>query len=396
VAKIYATNPPVIDNPNTNLSAATAIGAGTLPVYNNAGFSNTTNLLLLGQYGDEQAEIVKSTATTPLSMSLLNPTIYTHNQDTFVYYMTYDQVEFSRSDDNAVSWSVLATINMQVDRQSTIYVDTGGTSTSLWRYRFVNSITGIFSSYSPSISSSGYDIYQLAKLWDRLIGLAQDPNLQVLSYQEMTDWFNECAEELSSAMVMSDNTSLSALQIGNFPANAVQLLLPADLNKVKYFILSYDGINFYKATAIDDVSDSVFDSLQSAAISQFSQSSPVYIRQDDAIVFYPSIASASIPPLSPIAYRLFYYRLPTYLVNPGDKLDLVFRPYTQLFIDYGMYRFKQKDKKFTEATHFYNIYERGKERFMEQAEKWQLDRPQSVDSRDFNYVMGEPRIVGHL
>lgn len=396
MAKIYATNPPVEDNPNTNLTAPTAVGATTLPIYNNAGFSNTANILLLGQYGDEQAEVVKSSITTSSSMTLPVGTIYSHNQDTFVYYLTYDQVEFSRSDDNGISFTVLGLVNLQVDRLATIFVDPNGSATSLWRYRFFNSITSAFSSYSANIGASGYTIYQLAKLWDRLTALAQDPNLQVLKYPEMTDWFNECAEELSGELQMADNTSLVTMATGAFPANAIQLVLPADTNKVKLFILSYDGINFYKADPIDNVSNSALDGLQTAAFAQFSQTQPVYIRQDNALVFYPSMTTGSTPATSPTNYRLLYYRLPTYLVNPGDSLDLIFRPYTQLFVDYGMYRFKQKDKKFTEATHFYDIFLEGKKRFQESMEKWQLDRNSMVDSRDFDYIIGATRVAGRL
>lgn len=396
MAKIFATNPPVDDSPNTNISAPIVAGVTTLPVYNNAGFSTTNNLVLLGQYGDEQAEIVLVDITTSTSMHLVNPTVYSHNQDTLVSYLTYDQVEFSRSDDGGTTFFVLGTINMQVDRLETIFVDAGGYSNSLWRYRFLNSLTGIFSSYSINIPASGYNIYQLAKLWDRLIALAQDPNLQILRRQEMTDWFNECAEELSAELSMADNTSLITLVQGAFAPGATGLTLPDNTNKVKYLILSYDGINFYKADPIDNVTNSALDGLQSAAIAQFGQTQPVYIRQDNQLIFYPSSTSGSSPASSPTNYRLMYFRLPNYLVNPGDNLDLIFRPYTQLFVDYGMYRFKQKDKKFSEATHFYNVFQEGKHRFQEQMEKWQLDRNAMVDSRDFDYIIGATRVAGRL
>lgn len=396
MAKIFATNPPVDDSPNTNISSPTIVGATSLPVYNNAGFSTSTNIILLGEYGDEQAEVVQTTATTSTSMTLLSGTIFNHNQDTLVSYLTYDQVEFSRSDDNGVSWIVLGTITLQVDRLETVFVDSGGFATSLWRYRFFNSVSGAFSSFSINIPATGYNFYQLAKLWDRLIALAQDPNLQILRRQEMTDWFNEAAEDLSSDLVMADNTSLVTLAMGAFQPNALSLTLPADCNKVKYLILSYDGVNFYKCDPIDNLTNSALDGLQSAAVAQFSQTQPVYLRQDNQLVFYPSATTGGSPAVSPQNYRLLYYRLPNYMVNPGDSLDLIFRPYTQVFLDYGMFRFKEKDKKFNEANHFYQLYEIGKRKFAEQSEKWQLDRNAMVDSRDFDYILGATRVAGRL
>src|SRR3990167_690517 len=84
------------DQPKSLLTAAAAAGATTLTVASNTAFSNG-DYILLGRIGEEKAEISRIngviTAGTSLTVTTL---IYTHDQDTPVTAIDFNQVQFYR------------------------------------------------------------------------------------------------------------------------------------------------------------------------------------------------------------------------------------------------------------------------------------------------------------
>lgn len=76
----------------TKLTAATAVGATTIAVANANGLA-ANGFLLIGEPGDESAEVAKITSVT--SLNVVVPALtFAHDNRTRVYKMDYDQVRF--------------------------------------------------------------------------------------------------------------------------------------------------------------------------------------------------------------------------------------------------------------------------------------------------------------
>ncbi|MGH2612815.1 MAG: hypothetical protein ACRDFB_07170 [Rhabdochlamydiaceae bacterium] len=390
--RIYAGNPIIDNNPSNNLSASVLAGSTTLDIYSNYGFSSTTNIFLVGIYGDLQAELVYSTATDSTSATIYPATTYPHPQDTSLILMTYDEIEFSRSDDGGITWNVLGTIAIQVDKKSTVYIDTAASTISQWKFRFKNSVISVYSNYSTSLTQSGYLPYQLEYIQDGIVQDFPDPNMKFLTYSNITRWANGCSNDMALGVAMADKQGLTGYVSKTFSSNSNTLTLEDDFMMLKRLSISYDnGTSYNKASPIP-LNNSSLEGKESTAFNQFNNKQPVYTRLGNTVMVLPGSSTQPYP----TNYNLWYYRLPTYMVNSQDSLDLIFRPFTQVYNDYIMWRAKLSDKKYKEAKDFYQSYLVGKANFLEGMTQWQLDQNDSIDTDDFDYVMGWQRQPGTL
>jgi len=144
------------DPVQTILSADIASGSGTLTVKNISGFA-VNQVLLIGEPGTQQAEIINthaSTAPSGSTVTLAANTVLNHSSSTVVYVLPFDQVEFSRATTATGSKSVLATTAAPANQRYTEYNDTTNTS-GYYFARFKNSISTNFSSYSDYVQYAG-------------------------------------------------------------------------------------------------------------------------------------------------------------------------------------------------------------------------------------------------
>lgn len=392
--RIYSGNPFIINNPNTALSAPTIAGATMVSIYNDLGL-NGSNLILLGTYNDQQSELVTANASVQ-DLTLFHGTLFPHTQDTLVTLMTYDQVEFSRSDDGGITFTILTLTPIQVNRNTTMIIDNNGQSSSQWRFRFYNSLTQVYSGYSSTIFASGYNRYQLESIQDRTVSLFQDPNLQILTYSDITDWANDCSDILAWEIYENDKMGLTGFATGKLTniittpttntLGQTTLTLPDDFTRLVRISFSSDGVNYYKGEPVP-LNFSMFTGQEQSAFSQFSYTEPAYYREDNKIFVWP---------VNMLYYKLWYYRLPTYLQLPGDSLDLIYRPYSPIFLKYCLYEAKLKDKKKDEAKIYKDEFDEMKDSFIEGMVKWQLDQPDTIDSDDFSFLNGDVRQAGRL
>lgn len=392
--RIYSSNPFIINNPNTALSASTIAGTKTLPIYNDLGLTGS-NIILVGQYNDQQTELVTANASIQ-QLSLFQGTLFPHTQDTLITIMLYDFVEFSRSDDGGNNFTLLTLTPLQVNRNTTMIIDNNGTASSQWRFRFYNSLTQTYSGYSSTITASGYNRYQLESIQDRVVSLFQDPNLQILTYDDITDWANDCSDILAWEIYENDKMGLTGFvtgQLTNIIISATtntlgqtSFTLPDNFTRLVRISFSSDGVNYFKGEPVP-LNFSMFTGQEQSAFGQFSYTEPAYYREDNQVFVWP---------VNMKYYKLWYYRLPTYFSLPGDSLDLIYRPYSPIFLKYCLYEAKLKDKKKDEAKIYKDEFDEMKENFIEGMVKWQLDQPDTIDSDDFSFLNGDVRQAGRL
>lgn len=125
--------------------------AGTLafPVENTEQFTVANGLMLLGQIGSANAELIPILSSK--TASLINTgtaCAYAHARGEPVSQVTYNKVVIESSSSATSGFSVIATIDLQWSSDKTSYNDTTGTSSTYYRQRFYNSITGVYSDYS--------------------------------------------------------------------------------------------------------------------------------------------------------------------------------------------------------------------------------------------------------
>lgn len=146
----------VVDTPQSFLAADTSAGVSSLVVDNITGFA-TGQTIIIGEMGDENSEIVSiNGAPSGSTLVLLTATVFAHASSTPVRLVLYNQVEFSSAPTVTGVKSVLSTVNVWADNDSTNYIDTSAT-TGYYFGRFKNSVSGLFSAYSAPIPVTGYD-----------------------------------------------------------------------------------------------------------------------------------------------------------------------------------------------------------------------------------------------
>ncbi len=179
--------------PLTYLSSASDAGATTLTVESIASFS-ISDYIQLGEIGAERTEIVQihaSTAPTGSTVTLVAASaLYPHDEGTPVYKVDFNQVEFSIATTDGGSKSVLATSALTPDLMETIYDDVTNT-TGFGYWRFKNSATTTYSSYSSSIPYAGYDIDACNEIFERALSAAGSEINPRLTYTKLFSFLND-------------------------------------------------------------------------------------------------------------------------------------------------------------------------------------------------------------
>lgn len=143
---------------HTHFTADTASGVSNISVKNISGIAINT-VLLLGDFGVEGSEIVKTHAVTAPSGSTVTlkattTTSFAHSAYTKVTVLAYDQIEVSHAETLTGNKSVLATVDIQSDRSEHVYDDSTQTS-GYYFYRYKNSLTSTYSDYSDGTPYGG-------------------------------------------------------------------------------------------------------------------------------------------------------------------------------------------------------------------------------------------------
>ena len=191
----------LIDNqPTTVLTATLAVGGTTLTVANNAGFSNN-DYLLLGKLGDEKTEIVKIGAAVSAGTSITTGAcVSTHDEDTPVIKIDFNQVRFYQGSTNvAADSTALATAQVLDPTDIFNYKEDSTNSTGYGFIRFYNSTTTGYSDYSDAIPYTGYTskmLRQIRKKVRRLISETDELNSPV-SNEEIDEEINLAQKEIA-------------------------------------------------------------------------------------------------------------------------------------------------------------------------------------------------------
>ena len=161
---IFFQLPDLQGNPSTFIEVNTNIGDTSITA-NGAQFS-ANQYIIVGQPQQEKCEIVKISTASSTSITVSSALVYAHNEGDVITVIEYNQIVPERSTDAGVNFSALSTISINPQVFETYLARTSDATTDVYRFRFYNSTSTLYSGYSDSVTASGYDdntVYAIKK-----------------------------------------------------------------------------------------------------------------------------------------------------------------------------------------------------------------------------------------
>ncbi len=365
MALIWA-SPPNLDNFVQTLSSDDInIGDVTTLVSNNYGIVAGYNFLV-ENYGNEKAEIINVTGVTGNNSITNTAYKFPHSVDTQLTYIKYDTVNFYSSATQTGTYTLLATVPMAVNYpDGTFYDDSTGSATAWYRFTYFNSINSVESVVSDSFQAAGIADESLKGIIDRFVKQANDPNEQRIDRVLAVKWVNEIYRKMQQEVRKAD------IQYGLKDSGALNLTSGVetyDLTKVltnpaqifRVWVAG-NGAKYQEAFPLDLRDDDPNYT--------YSSYSPRYYFQDTSIGFKPTPVSGT--------YKILYYAAPVKLVSASDTLIYPYQDYTDMIVDYLMFRFSQIHKP-TETDMYQGLVEKRMNEFKDDIVNRQIQYPDFV------------------
>lgn len=180
-----------------------SIGVTSIIVKNTDRFA-LNDRIMIGEMGEEKTEVVTVTLGPTDGMTLgIGPTVFSHEADTPVYRLRFDEAKFYRSTTGiSGAYSVISVQPMDVDNANltTIYDDTGGLASYYYKTTVYHSLTGLESDFTDPVAGTGYARNQVGYMIDAVLEEVNDQQEQHVSRNEILGWFNDVNDDLTIAV----------------------------------------------------------------------------------------------------------------------------------------------------------------------------------------------------
>ncbi len=218
------------DKKFTYLSSDASATDTTLTVQSITGFT-TDQILCIGEIGREKSELVQTHATTSPSGSTITLTAaitFDHPQDTKVYLVDWDQVEFSHASTTTGDKSVLSTEDIQADDTETRYKDTAQSS-GYYFTRFKDSVNTTYSSYSDPVPYAGYGDNTVFSIKQRALESVGESIGDLISHDFLNKTLWEGRRELHNSLKRWSFRKEFNYNLGNVSTGDYRIAVPTDL-----------------------------------------------------------------------------------------------------------------------------------------------------------------------
>ena len=215
------------------LSGDVVAGATSVGVQSTIGFT-TNQIILVGEIGREKTEIIKtSSGSAPggTSIALNSGLAFDHPQDTKVYLIDWNQFAISRATAATSQKSTITTVNLQVDRDFSIYNDT----TNLTGYGFIefyDDINARYSTASDPIPYAGYEdntVFMIKKRALDAVNEQVDTDLITNEFLNQSLW--EARREYHKARGKRPFRRVFSYDLGNVTTGMYRIAVPSDLER---------------------------------------------------------------------------------------------------------------------------------------------------------------------
>lgn len=331
---ITVTNLLPVTSPNTWLTSAVSRGDSTLGLKALNQF-NASWALQIGETGEAQTEIVLLGTATPAGVNgtIVGTALYDHPTDTPVYGIKYDQIVFERSISGTTGTAsplTGGTITIQSNGTVTLFDDISGSTSYAYRTYFRNSALNVTSPESDWITTSGYPLYSLASIRQRVKDKLFSADY-IGSDMVINNWINEWLELMTNAAIeINQDYLLGSTQVG-FPGTAdLGTITASDYKQPRRVWLNTGG-----ATTVE------------AGIIRINELSPnaLYDATNPVVYFFGDNVMGRKPNTSGGTINLLYYKLNPVLVNDTDTLPVSLQGYSKSFVDYALAQAYRKDNK---------------------------------------------------
>lgn len=193
-------NPETADLEKSYLNASYSTGITTIVVKNSDRFA-VDDRLMIGEMGQEKTEVVTVTAVSGQTLTT-SATEFSHEADTPVYKLRFDQARFYRSTTTSTgTYTLLDTVDLDVDNAnlSTLYDDTSGLTSYYYKMTVYHSISTLESAFSDPIGGSGWRRDQVGNIIDEILQEVSDNNEQHVTRNELLGYFNDVNDDLQGA-----------------------------------------------------------------------------------------------------------------------------------------------------------------------------------------------------
>lgn len=358
---VTAFNPSVDNLERTFLAQSYNLGISSVEVKNNQEFSNNDRILV-GEMGLAYSEIV--TAGTPNANGTTLPvgaTLFSHEADTPVYKLKFDQVKFYRSTNGiGGTYTLVATVNLDVTSANkvTVYDDTTSQTGYYYKISMYNSISAIESAQTDAVPAvTGWKRNQFGYLIDQIYEELTDVTEDNMSRAELIGYFNEVNDDLQMQVVRPYNF-LYTRQVFDRTAASNTLVWPTDSagnnSMWKFDRLDYRFLDptttpatdntytveilpepYFRNRNITNENDVTTqdDSIQFASLNEATH----------AINYYPYSATTS-------TYGCFYLYYWTFFTQIDSEGDIVQTPTPRIYKLYTFYKYYLK-RAVTEPTY---------------------------------------------
>jgi hypothetical protein len=194
--RITIPNPDLSHEEKTYLNADYTSGT-SLTVINAIGFAGgeVNFFAVVGEIGEDKTEGKKVSSLTGSTVINLSTALnFSHNKATPVYRSPWDQIQIHKKSAGGV-WAVMTDSDIQWDKNETIYIDDDGGQTDSYRFRFANTISAVYSEYSPTVTGAGFTRSQVGFMLARVRKNINDTERKIVSDEEIIQ-FLDTAQDL--------------------------------------------------------------------------------------------------------------------------------------------------------------------------------------------------------
>ena len=255
-----------IENPSIEKTYKTYVDSDyssgtTLTVKSNTSYA-TDNLIIVGEPTEEFTEEKKiQTISGTTTLNLASGLNFSHPKGTPVYRVVWDFISIERRTSSAGTFAEITQSGIQWDSKTneTIYYDSEATNTYQFRFRFYNSVTGVFSEYSPTITGAILGRTTVQFMLDEVRKVAGDQDRKIVSDDEIIRFFNEAQD-----IIYAHNPKYFFLYVDTFESGSGSIAATADnrvytlanlsnfgeLGGIKYRYISGATDNIYHLTQL--------------------------------------------------------------------------------------------------------------------------------------------------
>lgn len=200
MAYVYI-DPPELLPQQTRLTANTAASDTSSAVENNDGFANN-DYVVFGKIGEEKTEVVKlSGVTGNAQIDHTTGPVFDHSARTKVSQIKYNQVKIYSATTEDGTYSLVTTIDLDLDKAQTIYDDTSGTSSTWYKVKYYNETTTALSSYSSPVQATGFTFQSLRSMVDEVLEEFGDPDSEEINRNKVRTYLRAGVRKLTMELI---------------------------------------------------------------------------------------------------------------------------------------------------------------------------------------------------